>query len=187
MDDYYALRITPYNDAITIDNIREFITSISNQYVIGHETEKNDHFHIVYKGDKFNSNLLYDFLQTDKRGNTVYSLTLVRDLDKAVQYAVKDGDYIKSDRETWENFVDQMYSISYEKPKSYEVLTKQLNKEFQDGIIDEEELWVKIAAARCDYDLRLNFNQVDELVRSQIYKKHKDLLIVVVKDRKLFY
>lgn len=182
----WAIRITPYNEKITINEVQQLIEQYTQKYVIGHETEKNDHFHIV-SDVKIENQKLYDLLGNGFIGNKVISQKEVIDLDKAVSYAVKDGDIvIGDDSDRWENYVKQRQEESFKKPKSYEIQFKKLIEQFQNDEIDEKDLWKEIIKVRTYFNLRVNLFHIDELVLSQMFKKYPELLDIEVEKRKIF-
>lgn len=112
--EWFALRLTPHpNDVATMAyywmRMKEFAQHLFIMYgtfwmIWGQEKENNHHFHLVFNvrlnPDTTDNVFRKQFRETlytywsppeDKRGNAFYSLELVRDKDKALSYAVKDG------------------------------------------------------------------------------------------------
>lgn len=182
---YWALRFTPYDDEVDLNRVSEFMRTIADYWVAGYETEENNHYHCVYQGEQLKVTDLRTFFQNDEiKGNKYFSCPEVRELDNAVMYAVKGGDYVCSD--IWAPYVSDMYELSYDKPKSYEAQLKRLYSDYLDDKISDNELWIKIIEARCYFDLSVNFKKIDELVLTQILKKNPEIIRIVAKDRKFF-
>lgn len=184
----YAVRITPYNESIGLDEVDLFLKDRAYKYVVGKELEPHIHFHII-TDTKLISTEIYESLKVpaDKKGNTVYSQTLVKDQDKATMYAVKDGDFrISSENDMWTQYVEKMSELSFEKPQSYLVRTSELSEQFIKDEITDRQLWVEIIKTRAYFNLRVNLNNIDEYVRGQMLKKHPRLAEIWANERKLF-
>lgn len=194
METFYALRFTPYETIYKdVEKVKALLNNYSKCWVLGEEYDNKGvyHYHAV-STYQFKT---IDFDNEDVKGNKYFSCPEARDLQKAVSYSIKDGLYHFSESEywvggeinmLWNDFVELRFSESFEKPKSYTVQIDTLNNQFQNGDINARELWVEYGKARSYFDLRVNYNQIDELVLGQMIKKDPDLLNFAVRNRKIF-
>lgn len=182
---FHTLRFTPYDDKIDINKVSKFLDENFMYWVVGFETTVNNHYHMVYSGEKIEKDILQKYFENDRiKGNKYFSCTESKDLNKSVMYAVKDGTYKSSD--IWITYCDSMYSRSFEKPQSYQKQLSQLYVLFQAGRISQSKLWEDICLARCYFDLGINFYKIDELVRTQVIKRDPELLKIYSRERNLF-
>lgn len=192
---YYALRLTPHPN--TVENVSscrakvpQFMLSIEAiDYVCGQEFEKNHHFHIVFShSDEFDpqskhsqqvddiKESLYSIfdIPKDKRGNPSYSMEVVRDLEKALSYALKEGDYIYSD--DWEQVAADSYENSHTKTHSLKSSIIDLSDKFIRDEINEKQLWVCLGQTRADLGIPLSLRWIDEMLLSIQCKKDPNML-----------
>lgn len=167
--DYYVIRITSY-DKFTFDELESFVREVINPstYVIGVEHVPREHFHIVLSL----SNILYDenylrkvfkeFLtplwvdpETSKLprgfGNKQYNLQICDDLDKAVSYAVKLGEYRFAGFD--ENYVQLRKSESFEKkkPSDFKAEYRTLCDQFQTTDMTVHQFMIDFVKLKAKY------------------------------------
>lgn len=193
MEYYYALRLTPQpNDKLVVDawrsTIPDFLSIIgSNNYLFGQEFAKNHHFHIVFSHpDEFNTKegefiknfktTLYELFNVPKNkwGNPTYELEVVRDLEHATSYAVKDGDYHYSP--DWETTALEAYDRSYGKKYSLKDSISDLTDKYIRNEINEKSLWVGLGQTRADLGIPLSIRWIDEMLLSIQCKKDPNKL-----------
>lgn len=194
---YYALRITPYpNTEAKTTFVREriggFIRTLGGlNYLLGQEYERNHHFHIVFnlpsQLDNIGKKSLRDTLYTsfevpeEKRGNPSYSLEVVRDLDRALSYAVKGGDYESSDE--WRQIAADAYENSHTKKLSMKSSLLDLTTKYMDGDINDRTLFVELGKSRAELGIPLSIRWIDEMMFSIQVKKNPDLLLEKWEER----
>lgn len=200
---YYELRLTPYPNTkqhtlTTRSRIAPFIESQGgHSWLFGQEFEENYHFHIVFASDDRTLGLkksankkrfieqLYSFFEVpqDKKGNPTFKLDNIRDLDKAMAYAVKDGDYSSS--MDWETDAEEAYSRSFEKHHSLKRSINTLTEDFIDNKINEKGLFVGLCNMRAELRLGVRINQIDEQVLSIKMLKDPELAGRIWEDREI--
>lgn len=193
---HYALRLTPYpNTDAKVDFCRKLIPGFmeaigATDYIVGKEYEKNHHFHIVfaYNGDEFFPQKKGDIKTTEikellyltfevpvkKEGNPTYELTLVRSLDQALSYAVKDGDYEHS--LGWTDVAKEAYENSHEKKYSLKSSLADLSDKFMKDEINDKDLWIGLGQSRAELNIPLSLKWLDEMVLSIQCKKDPNKL-----------
>lgn len=193
---YYALRLTPYpnKEAKVLycrEKIPHFIEAVSGQnYIFGQEYEKNYHFHIVFElkqelnkeTTKFVRDQLYTIFEVpkEKRGNPSYSLEPVRSLEKALSYAVKDGDYDSS--EPWQELAVETYENSFTKSHSLKRSLGDLTDQYIKDEINDKDLWIGLGQSRADLGLPLSIRWIDEMFLSIQVKKDPNKLNEIWED-----
>lgn len=202
MATYYALRLTPYpnTDAKTLfcrQRIASFIEAIGGEnYLFGQEFEKNFHFHIVFShpesftissGQKITEikKLLYEVFEVPKKkqGNPTYSMEVVRNLEHALSYAVKDGCYEASSE--WIQIAVDAYENSFEKKYSMKRSLGDLTEQYNNGVINDKQLWIGLGQSRADLLLPLSLKWVDEMLLSIQCKKDPKLLDTLWEKRQI--
>lgn len=193
---YYALRLTPYpNKEVKVLYCREkipyFIEVISGtNYIFGQEYEKNYHFHIVFElkeelnkeKTKFIRDQLYTIFEVpkEKRGNPSYSLEPIRSLEKALSYAVKDGNYDSSLE--WQELAIDAYENSHEKSHSLKRSLGDITDQYIKDEINDKELWIGLGQSRADLGLPLSIRWIDEMYLSIQCKKDPNKLFELWED-----
>jgi len=196
---YYALRITPYPNIETKvkwcrELIEGFLHSISAEnYVFGQEYEKNYHFHIVFsthleipkKGERTDAfkEILYTTFEVsdNKKGNPTYSLEPIRSLEKALSYAVKDGDYEHS--EAWSEVVQQAFENSHTKTHSLKSSLEALTDKYMKDEITDKDLWIGLGQSRAELGIPLSIRWIDEMSLSIQCRKDPNKLKELWEDR----
>lgn len=91
----YFCRFTPHSDTdYSLDKLSEFISQLSNKYVISYEQKpRNNHYHIcLWDVNRSPENLRYHF-RTNLVGKVYISGKEIEDQVKAIAYTIKDGSY----------------------------------------------------------------------------------------------
>lgn len=190
---HYALRLTPYPNTeqkvlFCRERISTFIEAIGGEnYLFGQEYEKNFHFHIVFshledfstdKGEKITEikRLLYEVFEVPKKkqGNPSYSMESVRNLEHALSYAVKDGNYEASAE--WIQIAEEAHSNSFQKKFSMKRSLDDLIDQYDKGDISDRQLWIGLGQSRADLGLPLSVRWIDEMLLSIQCKKNPELL-----------
>lgn len=185
---HYALRLTPYpqenkKDEYVRNHISDFLQSIGALgWLYGRETTKNIHYHIVFEIDtelksKDITDKLYEDFQVPegKRGNSSFSMTEVRDIPKALSYAVKDGDYSFS--ENWEEDAHNAYQNSSKKKQSSKSLMEDLQSRFNKDEINERSLWIELCKGRAYLNIPHRSNTITEIVETMKINKNPEYAI----------
>lgn len=191
---YYEMRMTPYpNNEYMIRQYRELVPRFIEEvgginYLLGQEYEQNYHLHIVFShmaffGEKKKCpkkdeirDIYYSMFQVpqEKKGNPSFKLDPVRNLEKALSYAVKDGNYEASAE--WIQIAEEAYSSSYKKKHSMKRSLGDLIDQYEKGEINDQELWCGLGQTRADLNLPLSIRWIDEMVLSIRCKKNPELL-----------
>lgn len=180
---FYALRLTPYpntehNVRLWRETIPDFMDNIRAQdYIYGQEYERNYHFHVVFythypikeqkdNFEEFIETHLYPFFSVlpEKKGNPTFSLQPVRSLDKALPYAVKDGDFIASPN--WTELSLDVYANSHQKHHSVSRSIKDLTQRYKDKELSEKQLFCELCYIRAELGLGLKIQDIDAMVLS---------------------
>lgn len=199
---YYSLRLTPYpNTEEKVDycrnRIEEFILGMEAQsFVCGQEYENNHHFHLVFSVssknkneeklwiNSFRDNLYLSFdVPKEKKGNPTYSLELVRNLDRALSYAVKDGDYFSS--EDWAETVEIAYANSKPKKRSMKSSIAYIAERFEKNEINEDQVHYELCMSRGDLMIPLNLKWVEEMILSLNCRKDPEYARELRRQQKL--
>lgn len=195
---YYELRLTPYPNTESKTKfcrnlIGGFIEAVGGQnYIFGQEYERNHHFHIVFSSEhdmtiKKEKDELRDLLYTtfevptDKKGNPTYKFSPVRALNRALCYAVKDGNYDSS--EAWKQVLALAYENSHSKTLSMGRSVATLTEGFLQGEINEKTLWIELGHSRAQLGIPLSTKWMDEMLFSIKVLKNKQLLNDLWEDR----
>lgn len=191
---HYEMRMTPYpNNEYMIkeyrDKIPKFIEDIGAiDYLFGQEYEQNYHLHLVFshkeqfaekkKCDKKEEirDIYYSLFQVpkDKKGNPSFKLDPIRNLEKALSYAVKDGNYEASAE--WIQISEEAYEKSFKKKHSMKRSLGDLIERYDRQEINERQLWVGLGQTRADLCLPLSIKWIDEMVLSIQCRNNPELL-----------
>lgn len=191
---YYSLRFTPYpqtqqHDSFCMSAFETlFDDEMTYNFIGGRETARNIHYHIVFScGEVLDKSEFRDKLYAvmkvpdDKKGNTSYSLEDVRDLETAVSYATKDGDYFSTP--DWASFADECYKKSHKKKQSSKGLMEDLYLRFEKGELNERSLWIELFQGRSALFIPTSYKWLDEVVTAFKVKKNPKLAIEIWEQR----
>lgn len=194
MEHLYALRFTPYPQTSKKD---EFVKSRfahlmevieAKDWLYGRETTKNIHYHFVIQFKKeVKSNeikeLIYTVLEVplDKIGNASFSMVEVREQEKALSYAVKDGDYKCS--EGWKEITEDAFRKSKKKPQSLKDFMGDLWSRFEVGELNSRSLWIELIQGRAEMGLPVNLRNIDDMVLSFQIRQNPRLAIDIWEER----
>lgn len=164
---HYVVRVTPH-EKFTFEDLREFIYNEPQitRYVISRETVPREHFHLVLSVDNtvvdqdvrdIIKAFLVPYWQSDAGklprgfGNKQYNLQLSTDVDKAISYAVKLGEYV------YDGWTDEYIafakaeSFDKKKPSNFKQEYRQLCDEFKDSEMDIREFMIKFSLLKSKY------------------------------------
>lgn len=191
---YYEMRMTPYpNNEFMIHRYRELVSRFIEviggiDYLLGQEYENNYHLHIVFshpllfaqkkkcpKAEEIRD-IYYTMFEVskEKKGNPSYELKPIRNLNKALSYAVKDGNYEASSE--WIQIAEEAYEKSFKKKHSMKRSLQDLIQQFEEGDIDDKQLWIGLGQTRAELGLPLSVRWIDEMVLSIRCRKDPNLL-----------
>lgn len=190
---WYAFRITPYNDDVTMEDVLSL--DCIKTGVVSEEVEQNRHFHLVMgTDDDFSTKYLrtsfykklYEAIKTDKGGNKFIAFNgEVKDMDKAFPYALKDGNYIYT--EDLEDHIQYWAQISYEKPKGFKKDKKDLDTLFMQTLtMTPQCYWEQLGLLRSSYDLPVSVNQLDQYTLSIWLKRSPEKIHKIIEKSNIF-
>lgn len=198
----YVIRITPC-EKFSFQQVVEFIKSEPQifTYVVGRETVPREHFHLVVQTDEAITledvrgivrAFLYPFWQSEDFklprgfGNKQYNLQIATELDRAVSYAVKLGEYVFEGFS--EEYINERRAESFEKKKpcNFKAEYQELSQKFQESDMDVREFMIGFCNLKARYDQQINMshaygyalsNQIrrdgnaEEVVENYLYNK----------------
>lgn len=199
--EYYALRLTPYpNNETTIREAFQALPRLIGEtnYCYGKEYSKNHHIHVVFNKSEYDKtefrDSLYLFLKETisnydetKKGNTVYSITPVKSLERSVMYACKDQNVVSDGDVRWLNFVAECKKKAFGKPLSIKELMDILYLSFERDELTERTLWIELAYGRAQFqDQKTRYHDIDAYVETfKIKKFGKEYVQEVWENREL--
>lgn len=186
----YVIRITPC-DKFTFQQAVEYIKQEPYflKYVISRETVPREHFHIVVQTDvSFTIDdvrgsiraFIIPFWQSEDFklprgfGNKQYNLQISEDIDKAVSYAVKLGEYV------FEGFTDEYIterrteSFDKKKPSNFKAEYMDLSNKFQESSMDLREFMIEFCNLKAKYDQQVNLSHAYGYALSNSIKRDKN-------------
>jgi len=183
----YVIRITPC-EKFTAEQLHQFIKDeiVICRYVIGRETVPQEHFHLVVQTDieiteQEVRDIIKAFLiplwQTEKGklprgfGNKQYNLQLCDNLDLAVSYAVKLGEY-------WYDGFSEEYitlrkteSFEKKKPSDFKKEFQALIDQFQGTDMDIREFMTSYVVLKAKYGQQVRMQDAYAYALSNLIKR----------------
>lgn len=182
----YVVRVTPCGKF----TFQQFADQLDKEYmfcnfVLSRETVPQEHFHLVVQVDDSNQEIdvrdvinafIKPFWTVNGKlprgyGNKQYNLQLCKDVDKAVSYAVKQGEFIFQGFE--EEYINACKAQSFEKnkPSNFKSEYRDLCTEFQKSDMDIREFMLHFTRLKAKYDQIINLQHVYGYALSQIIKR----------------
>jgi len=184
----YVIRITPCSK-FTSEELLNWINSEFQicRYVIGRETVPQEHFHLVITVDvsieeqdvrSIIKSFLIPFWTTEQNkklprgwGNKQYNLQLCEDLNKAVSYAVKLGEYWYEGFE--EDYINARKAESFEKkkPSDFKQEYHKLTEHFQESDMDVREFMTAFSILKAKYGQQVRMHDAYSYALSNLIKR----------------
>jgi len=184
----YVIRITPC-EKFNTDQLLEFIKNEMqiSKYVIGRETVPQEHFHLVVQTDITISeqevrDIIKAFLtplwatQTGKLprgfGNKQYNLQICENLDRAVSYSLKLGEFWFEGFE--EEYINQRKLDSFEKKKPCDFKKEytELCTRFQETDMDVREFMTAFVTLKAKYGQQVRMTDAYSYALSNLIKRN---------------
>lgn len=183
---HYLIRVTPC-EKFSFEDFHTYIKEESDifQYVLSKERTPNEHFHLTCSTElnlDDTKGLIRWFLTPywagpDGKirrgfGNKQYNCQVARDLDKAVNYTVKDKELI-----VYEGFSDEYIevrkaeSFKKNKPSNFKVEYRQLCDDFQNSDDDVRTFMIKYINLKSKYDQQVSLSNAYGYAVSNIVKR----------------
>lgn len=184
-DKWYMLRLTPFEEYQDGD-VKELLNMFSAKiWIYSKEVSKGDkiHYHTLFQCYKDPREDIKEWLQTfftDKwkkeDGNKRYNLTEVDDINKAVTYVVKDGDYFIGDHINT-SYVENCKKKSFKKysKEAFASAFEELKTEFREDKIDHLELRTKFIRLKATYGQPVDSNRITGIINSLRVQKDPSL------------
>lgn len=187
----YVIRITPH-DKFTFEQVAQIFKDepLLTKYVLSKETVPREHYHAVIQCDisveeddirGFVKSIIIPYWEDPVShklprgfGNKQYNLQISQDVDKAVSYAVKQGDYVFEGFE--EHYILSRKTESFDKKKTsnFKSEYRDLCQQFQESTMDLREFMVQYVLLKSKYDQMVNIAHAYGYAISQQIKREKD-------------
>lgn len=186
----YVVRITPC-DKFTFQQVVDFLKGNESfySYVVSRETVPREHFHIVIQTDisvdieDVRGDIRFFILPfwTDSSGrapkgfgNKQYNLQISNDLNAAVSYCVKLGEYEYEGFE--EDYILERKAASFDKKKpcNFKSEYRDLSNKFQESDMDIREFMIEFCNLKAKYDQQINMAHVYGYALSNLFKRDKN-------------
>lgn len=181
-NNYYALRVCPFpNTEANADTILVSLNKILGEtFVVCKEFSKKSkyHNHAVFHSPDYNRDefkeRLYTLLKdvipdwdTSKKGNTVFTCTQVRNLERSVMYVCKDKRIEVGGDEDWRQFVEEKKNQSFGKPLSIKELMDDLYSRFENDELNDRSLWIHMVYERAQFpDQKTKYADIDAYIET---------------------
>lgn len=195
---HYVVRLTSHGKFI-MDQLEAFLKEEAEitQYVIGRETVPQEHFHVVLTIDpSFNEQDVRDIIKAflvplwakeDGKlprgfGNKQYNLQISEDLDRAVSYAVKLGEYVY-DGFTEEYIISRKAeSFEKKKPSNFKSEYIDLCDLFYESRMDTREFMVAYISLKAKYGQSVRMSDAYGYALSNLFKREPESIEGFVED-----
>lgn len=194
----YVVRITPH-EKFTFQQVAEYIEAepLFYSFVVSRETVPREHFHAVIQVDQTITiedvrGAIRAFIipfwseQPGKLprgfGNKQYNLQLSSDIDKAVSYAVKLGEYVYGG--FTEEYITQRKAESFEKkkPSNFKAEYIELCQRFQDSEMDIREFMLEYVRLKAKYGQQVRMSDAYGYAVSNLIKRDPDTAVEFVEN-----
>jgi len=182
---HYVVRITPHNK-FSFADLEEYFKNEPQitRYVISQEMVPQEHFHLVLSVDQCLAEVeirdiirafIIPYWQTEEGklprgfGNKQYNLQLCEDVDKAISYAVKMGEYIY---DGWTDIYIQFRkeeSFEKKKPSDFKAEYRQLCDDFKSSTMDIREFMINFSLLKSKYGQQVRMHDAYSYALSNLF------------------